>query len=81
MGQDAAGRLDALGPEAADAARMAHREYYLALAEAADPQLRAAGQDAWQVTLRPLQEDKWRRYGNSLFGAIFATRAEPAVGQ
>jgi predicted ATPase/DNA-binding CsgD family transcriptional regulator len=45
--QYAAGRLDALGPAAAQAARVAHRDYYLALAEAADPQLVAAGQAAW----------------------------------
>ena len=37
--QYAAGRLDALGPAAAGAARVAHRDYYLALAEAAAPQL------------------------------------------
>ena len=43
----AAGRLDALGPAAARAARIAHRDYYLALAEAAAPQLVAAGQAAW----------------------------------
>jgi predicted ATPase/DNA-binding CsgD family transcriptional regulator len=45
--QYAAGRLDALGPAAATAARIAHRDYYLALAEAAAPQLRAADQAAW----------------------------------
>ena len=45
--QYAAGQLDALGPAAAVAARMAHRDYYLALAEAAAPQLRAAGQAQW----------------------------------
>ncbi len=43
----AAGRLDALGPAAAGAARMAHRDYYLALAEAAVPQLVAADQVEW----------------------------------
>jgi predicted ATPase/DNA-binding CsgD family transcriptional regulator len=37
--QYAAGRLDALGPTVAEAARIAHRDYYLALAEAAAPQL------------------------------------------
>ena len=42
--QYAAGQLDALGPAAADAARIAHRDYYLALAEAAAPQLAAADQ-------------------------------------
>jgi non-specific serine/threonine protein kinase len=45
--QYAAGQLDALGPAAACAARTAHRDYYLALAEAAAPQLIAAGQAAW----------------------------------
>ena len=45
--QYAAGRLDAQGPAAADAARVAHRDYYLALAEAAAPQLVAADQAAW----------------------------------
>jgi predicted ATPase/DNA-binding CsgD family transcriptional regulator len=45
--QYAAGKLDALGPVAADAARIAHRDYYLALAEAAGPQLVAADQVAW----------------------------------
>jgi predicted ATPase/DNA-binding CsgD family transcriptional regulator len=45
--QYAMGQLDALGPAAAQAARIAHRDYYLALAEAAAPQLMAAGQVAW----------------------------------
>jgi non-specific serine/threonine protein kinase len=45
--QYAAGQLDALGPAAAGAARAAHRDYYLALAEAAAPQLVAADQAAW----------------------------------
>jgi len=45
--QYAAGRLDALGPAAASAARVAHRDYFLALAEAAAPQLVAADQAAW----------------------------------
>jgi predicted ATPase/class 3 adenylate cyclase/DNA-binding CsgD family transcriptional regulator len=47
MRQYAAGQLDALGPAAADAARTAHRDYYLALAEAAGPQLMGADQAAW----------------------------------
>jgi ATP/maltotriose-dependent transcriptional regulator MalT len=42
----AAGRLDAMGP-AAEAVRMAHRDYYLALAETAGPQLVAADQAQW----------------------------------
>jgi non-specific serine/threonine protein kinase len=45
--QYAAGQLDAQGEAAAWAARMAHRDYYLALAELAAPQLRAADQAAW----------------------------------
>jgi predicted ATPase/DNA-binding CsgD family transcriptional regulator len=45
--QYAAGQLDALGPAVAEAARIAHRDYYLALAEAAAPQLVAADQAAW----------------------------------
>ena len=45
--QYATGQLDALGPAAAGAARIAHRDYYLALAEAAAPQLVAADQAAW----------------------------------
>ncbi len=44
--QYAAGQLDAQGP-AACAARIAHRDYYLALAEAAAPQLAAADQAQW----------------------------------
>jgi DNA-binding CsgD family transcriptional regulator len=45
--QYAAGRLDALGPAVAEAARMAHRDYYLALAEAAAPRLVGPDQVAW----------------------------------
>jgi predicted ATPase/class 3 adenylate cyclase len=45
--QYAAGRLDAEGPAVAETARMAHRDYYLALAEAAAPQLEGAGQAGW----------------------------------
>jgi predicted ATPase/DNA-binding CsgD family transcriptional regulator len=45
--QYAAGQLDALGPAAAEAARMAHRDYYLALAEAAAPHLVGHGQAEW----------------------------------
>jgi ATP/maltotriose-dependent transcriptional regulator MalT len=44
--QYAAGQLAVLGP-AAGAARAAHRDYYLALAEEAAPQLVAAGQAEW----------------------------------
>jgi predicted ATPase/DNA-binding CsgD family transcriptional regulator len=45
--QYAAEQLDALDPAAAGAARLAHRDYYLALAEEAAPQLQAAGQTEW----------------------------------
>jgi non-specific serine/threonine protein kinase len=45
--QYAAGQLDAQGPAVAHAARSAHRDYYLALAEAAAPQLLAPDQAAW----------------------------------
>jgi non-specific serine/threonine protein kinase len=45
--QYTAGQLDALGPAAAGAARTAHRDYYLALAEQAAPQLVAADQATW----------------------------------
>ena len=45
--QYAAGQLDALGPGIAESARLAHRDYYLALAEEAAPQLVSAGQAEW----------------------------------
>jgi predicted ATPase/DNA-binding CsgD family transcriptional regulator len=45
--QYAAGRLDALDPEVAESARLAHRDYYLALAEEAAPHLEGAGQAEW----------------------------------
>ncbi len=45
--QYAAGRLDTLGLAAVGGARLAHRDYYLALAEAAAPHLVAADQAAW----------------------------------
>jgi DNA-binding CsgD family transcriptional regulator len=41
VSQYAAGQLDARGPAAAGAARLAHRDYYLALAQEAAPQLEA----------------------------------------
>jgi predicted ATPase/DNA-binding CsgD family transcriptional regulator len=43
----AARQLDELGPAAADGARAGHRDYYLALAEAAAAQLVGADQAAW----------------------------------
>jgi predicted ATPase/DNA-binding CsgD family transcriptional regulator len=45
--QYAAGQLDLLGPAAAVAARVAHRDYYLALAEEAAARLVTADQGAW----------------------------------
>jgi predicted ATPase/DNA-binding CsgD family transcriptional regulator len=45
--QYASGRLDVQGPAAAGASRMAHRDYYVALAEAAAPQLIAHDQAEW----------------------------------
>jgi predicted ATPase/DNA-binding CsgD family transcriptional regulator len=45
--QYAAGQLDAQPPAAADAARIAHRDYYMALAEAAAPQLIGPDQAGW----------------------------------
>ena len=45
--QYAASQLDAQGPAVAGAARIAHRDYYLALAEAAASQLEAASQAEW----------------------------------
>ena len=57
--QYAAGQLAALGPAVAGAARMAHRDYYLALAEAAAPQLvgpdQAAGLDRLDAELGNLR--------------------------
>ena len=45
--QYAAGQLDARGPAAVHHLRLAHRDYYLALAEAAAPQLIAHDQVEW----------------------------------
>ena len=45
--QYAAGQLEALGSSAAETARLAHRDYYLALAEEAAPHLMAADQVGW----------------------------------
>jgi len=45
--QYAAAQLEALGPAAVNRARIAHRDYYVALAEAAGPQLVAADQAEW----------------------------------
>jgi len=69
--QYAAGQLDALGPVAAGAARIAHRDYYLALAEAAAPQLRAHDQAEW---LHRLDAE----LGN-LRAAIAVSQAQPGA--
>jgi predicted ATPase len=45
--QYAAGRLDAADPAAANAARVAHRDYYVVLAEAAAPQLVGPAHAEW----------------------------------
>jgi len=70
--QYAAGQLDALGPAAAGAARLAHRDYYLAMAEAAAPQLVAADQAAWLDRLDA-------ELGN-LRAAITFSQAQPDPG-
>jgi len=61
-----------LGPVAAGAARIAHRDYYLALAEAAAPQLVAADQAAWLDRLDA-------ELGN-LRAAIAVSQAQPDPG-
>jgi DNA-binding CsgD family transcriptional regulator/tetratricopeptide (TPR) repeat protein len=72
--QYAAGRLDALGPAAPQAARIAHRDFYLALAEAAGPQLVAADQAAWLDRLDA-------ELGNLRAAIAFSlTQADPAPG-
>ena len=72
--QYAAGQLAALGPAAAEAARLAHRDYYLALAEAAAPQLVGSGQAGW---LDRLDEE----LGNLRAAIAFClTQADPEPG-
>ncbi len=72
--QYAAGQLQALGPEAADAARIAHRDHYLALAEAAAPQLVAHDQAQWLDRLD-------LELGNLRVAIAFSlTQANPAPG-
>jgi predicted ATPase/DNA-binding CsgD family transcriptional regulator len=72
--QYAAGQLDALGPAAVDHTRAAHRDYYLALAEEADPQLRGADQGAWLDRLEA-------ELGNVRAAIAFSlTQADPAPG-
>jgi LuxR family transcriptional regulator, maltose regulon positive regulatory protein len=72
--QYAAAQLDAMGPAAVRAARTAHRDYFLALAEQAAPQLRAAGQAAWLDRLDG-------EMGNLRAAAAFSlTQADPVPG-
>jgi predicted ATPase/DNA-binding CsgD family transcriptional regulator len=72
--QYAAGRLDALGPAAAGAARLAHRDYYLTLAEAAAPRLVGPDQAAWLDRL----DDE---LGNLRAAIAFSqAQADPAPG-
>jgi ATP/maltotriose-dependent transcriptional regulator MalT len=72
--QYAAERLDAQGLQTAQAARMAHRDYYLALAEVAAPQLRAADQAAWLDRLDA-------ELGNLRAAIAFSlTQADPGPG-
>ena len=70
----AAGQLDALGPAAAGAARIAHRDYYAALAEAAAPQLVAGDQAAWMGRLDAELDNLRAAIAFSL------TQADPAPG-
>ena len=72
--QYAAGQLDALGPAAAGAARLAHRDYYLALAETAAPHLVAPDQATWLDRLEA-------ELGNLRAAiAVSLTQPDPAPG-
>jgi predicted ATPase/DNA-binding CsgD family transcriptional regulator len=72
--QYTAARLDALGPVAAGAVRLAHRDYYLVLTEAAAPQLLAHDQAEW---LDRLDEE----LGNLRAAIAFSlTQADPEPG-
>jgi predicted ATPase/DNA-binding CsgD family transcriptional regulator len=72
--QYAAEQLDALGPAAAEAIRMAHRDYHLALAEEAAPQLVAADQATWMDRLDA-------ELGNLRAAIAFSlTQADPGPG-
>jgi LuxR family transcriptional regulator, maltose regulon positive regulatory protein len=72
--QYAAGQLDALGRPAAETARLAHSDYYLALAEEAAPHLVAADQVAWLTRLDT-------ELGNLRAAVAFSlTRADPVPG-
>ena len=72
--QYAARQLQALGPAAADAARIAHRDHYLTLVEAAAPQLVAHDQAQWLDRLDA-------ELGNVRVAIAFSlTQANPAPG-
>jgi predicted ATPase/DNA-binding SARP family transcriptional activator len=72
--QYAAAQLDVQGSAAADAARIAHRDYYLALAEAAAAHLIAHDQAAWLDRLDA-------ELGNLRAAIAFSqTQADPAHG-
>jgi predicted ATPase len=72
--QYATGQLEALGPAVADAARLAHRDYCVALAEEAAPHLVAAGQAQWLDRLDA-------ELGNLRAALAFTlTRADPEPG-
>jgi predicted ATPase/DNA-binding CsgD family transcriptional regulator len=72
--QYAAAQLDVLGPAAARAARSAHLDYYLALAETAAPQLVGADQAAWLDRLDA-------ELGNLRAAiAVSLTQADPELG-
>jgi LuxR family maltose regulon positive regulatory protein len=72
--QYAAVQLDAIGRPAAETARLAHCDYYLALAEEAAPHLVAADQVAW---LNRLDAE----LGNLRAAVVFSlTRADPVPG-
>ena len=72
--QYGAGQLDAMGPAAVGAARIAHRDYYLALAEAAGPHLVAADQADWLDRLDA-------EMGNLRAAVAFSlTQADPEPG-
>jgi non-specific serine/threonine protein kinase len=70
--QYVARQLDALGPAVADSARIAHRDHYLALAEAAAPHLEEPDQAAW---LERLDDE----LGN-LRAALAVSKAQPDPG-
>jgi DNA-binding CsgD family transcriptional regulator len=72
--QYAAGQLEALGPAAGGSARVAHRDYYLALAEAAAPQLAGPDQAEWLDRL-DAELDNLRAAI-----AVSLTRADPVPG-